>query len=470
MFKTDNIKLTQLLAEIVPFDKYQTVKQGLERSEDTYKELAAYTFGIELEYHVSDEERDVDMDRVREELEHNRDVRNEYDDWLNEQRSRYNLRTRSADNWDDSYGPIDMDTYDNLVSEPSREDFDDDDDYNEAMSEYNEKRYAAEVAYSRFEGYRYLDYLDEFIESIIDHGRWEAYIDPADVLVSNGASVENSIETDLVFLDSIGEKAGRGDASRHTWGVGEDQDGVVEIRSKYLTQNDFDLVKQVCEHVAQQHVAGDTSAHVHVGVPDDFDAFDILAITTLVDEDSIQRDVGAGRELATWAKLRQALHNSLVGILLNPHYNTDLTTGTTSFVISNEKLLKLIGKLSKYTGTNPTPATYMGTIEFRYFGSTITKNPDLFIKWIQYYLLLPRVAKSRNRIVIKDKSQSTPMSIIAIRQPGSVKFVMDKKSSAPSYPAKDIKQGQVPGPSKSIAKLKKDKQDAERAVAASIQI
>jgi len=102
----------------------------------------------------------------------------------------------------------------------------------------------------------------------------------------------------------------------------------------------------------------------------------------------------------------------------------------------------------------------MGTIEFRYLSSEVTRNPNTFIKWIQYYLLLPKVAKSRNSVVVSQMGHSDSQSVTAIRQAGSVKFILNDSGATPNLPAAALKTGQVPVVSPKIAQAKIEKQKA----------
>ena len=56
----------------------------------------------------------------------------------------------------------------------------------------------------------------------------------------------------------------------------------------------------------------------------------------------------------------------------------------------------------------------------------MVSEPDILIEWIQYYLLLPKIAKSRNQV--KFESAKGPM--VVTRLPGG-KIKVDKKPSAP---------------------------------------
>jgi hypothetical protein len=111
-----------------------------------------------------------------------------------------------------------------------------------------------------------------------------------------------------------------------------------------------------------------------------------------------------------------------------------------------------------------------GTIEFRYLSSEVTKNPDTLIKWIQYYLLLPKVAKSRNSVILKQSTGQDSQSVTAIRQSGSVKFVLNSGGPTPNLPASALKSGQVPVVSPKFAQAKKEKELEKQRQLTKVQI
>jgi hypothetical protein len=101
------------------------------------------------------------------------------------------------------------------------------------------------------------------------------------------------------------------------------------------------------------------------------------------------------------------------------------------------------------------------TIEFRYLGSQLTRNPELFIKWIKYYLLLPKIAKSRNILVLKQNiGQEDSQSVTVIRLSNGVKFILNRRGSTPNLPSSDLKKGDVSVVSTKIAQAKIEKQKA----------
>jgi hypothetical protein len=457
------IKLKDILNEEIPFDKSQQVKAGLEKKYGQ-GELSAYTFGIELEFEPTGDS--VDEDKIRMELQNNNKVHDNYVEWLMDRRSRsLNRRMRSASDWDDSYGPIDVDTFDSLESEPQKSDYTDEEVYEKDHSDWKDKRREVEIEYSRFEKRNFDDYFDDYIQELINGGDWEDYVDRQNVVEIDE---EGKIADTISYISNkMGEKVQYGDSTVDTWGVGPDGSNV-EIRSKHLNQNEFNLVKEISNYVKGKKVGGGTSAHVHIGLPTDFDAFDLLSITTLVDEKSIKQTVGPQRQLASWAKLRTDLNNKIVDTLIKTPQNQ--STNEKSFILTNEQLFKLLSQIGRYWGTNVAAMSKGGTIEFRYLSSEVTKNPDTLIKWIQYYLLLPKVAKSRNSVILKQSNRLDSQSVTAIRQSGGVKFVLNSGGATPNLPADALKAGQVPVVSPKFAQAKKEKELEKQRQLAKVQI
>ena len=457
------IKLKDILNEEIPFDKSQQVKAGLEKKYGQ-GELSAYTFGIELEFEPMSEREDED--KIRVELENNAEVHDNYTEWLMLQRTSSNRRVSSVERWDDSYGPIDVSTFDDLEPEPEEYSYSDVDEYKKSYDDWKEKRRDVENEYSRFERRNLNDYFDEYIQGLINSGDWEDYVDRQNVVERDElGEIQDAIS---YISNKMGEKVQYGDSTVDAWGVGPDGSNV-EIRSKHLNQNEFNLVKDISYYVKSKKVDGGTSAHVHIGLPTDFDAFDLLAITTLVDERAIKQTVGPQRQLASWAKLRTDLNNKIVDALIKTPQNQ--STNEKSFILKNEQLFKLLSQIGKYWGTNVAAMSKGGTIEFRYLSSEVTKNPDTFIKWIQYYLLLPKVAKSRNSVILKQSIGQDSQIVTVIRQSGGVKFVLNGGGgSTPNLPSAALKAGQVPVVSPKFTQAKKEKELEKQRQLTKVQI
>jgi hypothetical protein len=246
------------------------------------------------------------------------------------------------------------------------------------------------------------------------------------------------------------EKVNRETSTETEWNVGYDGNNI-EIRSKHLNQNEFNLVDSICKFVADQSTSGKMSAHVHVGLPSDFDAYDLLAMTTLVDEDAIKMVAGKDRSFSKFSKLRDSLHDAIFSsIKLKSEFSYNVT------YMSNEQLKNLLKFLDRNHGTNVSSILFHNTVEFRYLSSNIASDSNTFIEWIKYFLLLPKIAKSRNTILIQGVYE--PLTVI--RETGRVKFVLGRKSSTLNLPAGEIKN--IPFSKFQLAMQKKDQELAKK--------
>ena len=413
----------------VPFSAGADVQQGL-RAKYGEAELDAYTFGIELEF--TPEEGDYntyDWDQVHIDMSQDDDVLEEYREHVKSERNRLNKNWNgNIEDWDDSYGPVDGDTFNKYNPDPDRDAYDNEDDYNAAYDAWRDKLDKVEKEYKYWKDYDLYDNLSDFITTLdpFDYVDMDSYETKR---FDMGQIVDNAID---YISDEMHQLVNKGSNSNKThWAVGPDAD-VVEIRSKHLNQNEFDLVKQICDYVTQHNTSGRTSAHVHIGLPKDFDAFDLLALTTLVDEKAIKATVGPDRALDAYASLRDSLHKSIYNVLM-------LKQGekiNKSFYISNKNVYSALENIDRNHGTNVTALMKHGTIEFRYLDSRITSNPDLFINWIKYFLILPKIAQSRNKITLAGLNNN----IIVVRESGGMRFYIDRKAPTVNFPAKDIKQ------------------------------
>jgi len=417
--------------------------------------LEAYTFGIELEYvpDSSDQDKELDVDAIRDALMDHSSVTDAYFEWLDNKREKLNRRwDGTLSRWDDSYGPVSLDDWSSHNAEP-------DSTNEEEHKLWEDEQSDVDWEYRRWERNDKLDNISEFVDELIDDGEWVNYIDDGNYFLdsNNDVDIQFGVDGSIDYIQNeMNQNVVEGtDTDADTWAVGPDGDNV-EIRSKHLKQTEFDLVVSICNHVRYQTTSGGTSAHVHIGLPKDFDAFDLLTITTLTDENAVKTDAGPQREFKSWSKLRNSLHNIIVNQIIKTKSNQSSATNT--FVLSNSDLQTLLTGIDRFHGTN-VKAMLRGTIEFRYLSSTIVKTPSIFVKWIQYFLILPKIAKSRNKVVLKSENGADSQTITAVREHGKVRFTLNGSSSMTGLPAKDIKSGEVQPTSKfADLKSKKDKE------------
>jgi len=454
--------IKQTLDEAVPFDKSADIQRALKSKYGV--EMQEYTFGVEFEFSpiVEDLHRHNIEDLLNGLYDNSGSLPEAYTDWLDDKRKdavKDWLRRGSPDvsKYIDDYGPMDPDTFETNINEPDSKDFSDDEEFEQALAEYKEKRDDVFSEHRRWENRDMNGYIDEFVSDLARSGEWRDHV-PEDE--QNIVDMDGKIQEALDFITSLGETAENGDsADSTTWAVGEDGPNV-EIRSRYMTQseNDFKKISQVGDWVSDQRTSGKTGMHIHVGLPSNFDVFDLLAMTTLVDEDAIKGAISSDRDLGQYAKLRRSISNMIVNKIRDymkkqPDARESVPG---SFVLTNEQMMSILKGFDRNHGTNIAAFSEHNTIEFRYLGSDLA---DKAVKWIEYFLLLPRIAKSRNKITLNNIYDE---KVIATRLPGKIRLsysantANQSRMSMPTEPADVIKQ-KASEPVSAVDKLKKSK-------------
>lgn len=419
-------KLSTLLTDAVEFTRLDTISQGLTAKYGADK-LEAYTFGIELEYTV-DVEPQVDFAQLEADLKRNQRCRSDYDDWLSDQRKARNRRwLGDLTRWDDTYGPLDPDTFSEY--EPVEDEKNSGDEFDEQYKIWKTQNSEVTYDYNRWLRNSYWDHFSEFMDTISA----DDYLPDLSIYDTSGDISTNISEAITYIRHTMNEKCNFGAlSSKYEWAVGEDGEGIIEIRSRHLTAKDFPLVVKICEYVSSQQTSGNTSAHVHIGLPNDIDAFDKLAITTLVDENAIKIAAGRNRQLQTFAKLRDSLHYYIIHAILEKWPEEE---NRKDLIMRYIILDKLLNYLDRNHGTNL--ATDKNTVEFRYLSSDIASDSETFIQWIRYYLLLPQIATSRNKVILK--SNKMLQTITAIRETDGARFSLNKTVKNQPMPAAYIR-------------------------------
>ena len=259
-------------------------------------------------------------------------------------------------------------------------------------------------------------------------------------------SIQNRSELISTIGDWIvqhGEKVSDDEQGhKDEWGVGTDGDNI-EIRTKHMRNEDVDTLVELMNWMRRNRfqVSGGTSAHVHVGLPADFDYFDLLVTVTLVDEDTVKTDAGPDREFRNWARLRDQII---------PHIFLQVKRwakeGGDTVTLSEKEMGDFLRQtFQKFQGTNISSFFHRKTVEFRYFSSKMIVNPPLFIQWIKYFMLLPAVAKKRNRAIFVHPDNSK-MKLVAVRkQDGSVTLSIGGRVADVGEKPADLK-GERPSP------------------------
>ena len=173
------------LKEAVPFRKADVVSKQLQKTD--LPTLTPNTFGIELEYDPGPQPESINVEDYSEEIVQNmlsarnwRTNRDEYAEWLNGKRERVNRRYgQYGREWDDSYGPVDVETWDGQNPEPSVNSFsgttdsedEDTDAYNTAHKEWSDARNDVEYEYTQWERGRRCDSnSEEWANDMISNG------------------------------------------------------------------------------------------------------------------------------------------------------------------------------------------------------------------------------------------------------------------------------------------------------------
>ena len=455
--------IKEILMEAVPFDKAADIRQGLKTKHSKYDELEDYTFGVEFEFKPVMEE--LSNGQIEDKLSslygssYDYGLSDNYDQWLDQQREdtikRWARRSdgtpESVDDFDLSYGPLSDDDYLEHISEPQNSDYNTEEEYNDAHDKWSDKLNDVIYEYKRWDRNERHSYIDEYIRLLVRSGAWRDLI-PEDE--QGTVDVESGISNAVDLLEMLGEPVRKDDkADSTTWAVGEDGPNV-EIRSRHMRQtaDDFKLISTVGNWVSDQSTNGKTGMHVHIGLPKDFDMFDLLAMTTLVDEKAVKQLVSIDRDFASYAKLRRSISNLIISrvreYVIRQSENKPIPK---SFVLTNSQMKEVLSNFDRNHGTNIAAFREHRTIEFRYLESGMAYN---VLKWIEYFLLLPRIAKSRNKVTLDSIYGET---LIATRMPDKIKFTFfvskelepkREKVPMPTEPADVIKAKAYEFPSK----------------------
>lgn len=458
-------KLIRELLEAVPFDKTVDIYHALKSK---YDELEGYTFGVEFEFQPNIEplSRDQIIEKLAELFGSRNDngLQDGYAGWLEEHREnavkhwarRSNGKPDSVDDFDESYGPMSEDDYKDHIPEPQLEDYTDEDQFNEDHDVWNDKLADVDYQYRRWYRSNWSDYTDDYLHALARSGDWTLYLSDDE---QGSADLDTGINEAIDFIEGLGEEVGREAKPTSTeWSVGEDGPNI-EIRSRHMRQtgDDFALIKTVGNWVSDQTTSGNTGMHVHIGLPLDFDAFDILAMTTLVDEKAVQKAVSSDRNFSSYAKLRRSISNLLITKIREKVIGKDQTVPK-YFTLTNPEVREIIKGFDRNHGTNIAAFEEHRTIEFRYLGTDIAHKA---LEWIEYFLLLPRIAKSRNKVTLDSIYGET---LVATRLPGKIKFTFfvskiiepkREKVPMPTLPADMIKQQAADDWIKAAARKKK---------------
>ena len=444
------------LQERIPFAKAADIEKSMVAKHGAAETYGPGTFGVEFEAEVPvasiDEMDDMisnaDADDIAHIIERYGDPRrfkDDYLDWLTDTRAQDN---RYGRRWDDSHGPIAVASWLDNNPAPDRRDYEDESDYDKDHATWAETKDGIEDEYLWWERHDQDGYVGEFVQYLIRtfNGGVYRYIEASDLFgllypgTSNGTERQSELITTVrEWLVGQGEKVSDDEQGhKDEWGVGTDGDNI-EIRTKHMRNEDVDTLVELMNWMRRNRfqVSGGTSAHVHVGLPADFDYFDLLVTVTLVDEDKVKTDAGPDREFRDWARLRDQIIPHI--FLQVKRWSKD---GGDTVTLSEKEMGDFLRQtFQKFQGTNISSFFRRKTVEFRYFSSKMIANPSLFIQWIKYFMLLPAVAKKRNRATFVHPDNAK-MKLVAVRkQDGSVTLSIGGRVADAGEKPSDLKGG-----------------------------
>lgn len=296
-----------IYTEELALDRVRQVRKSLQRK----RKLKYGTFGFDIEFDYSEETseeqimdwmRFIDQDDKYGWLE-------KFEEYLQEQDD--NPSYGSMDDWDENNPEPDQPSIARF-EKPEPQNFKDNADYIEALEYWrnieSEWEEYFELYEQHVEEYNMMEsqlmawnklrkyYLKNFAEDTI----YDAY---------EHIDFENSskkVDDYQAILDNFGEEythdASEADFTTE-WVVALDADKP-EIASRILTTKDMPLVREVLEELENEKTSPDCSAHIHIGMPKDFDLFSLFSLYSLVDEKSLLEKMPR-RNFEQWSKPAQ---------------------------------------------------------------------------------------------------------------------------------------------------------------------
>lgn len=228
---------------------------------------------------------------------------------------------------------------------------------------------------------------------------------PNDVKYNYGA-IQRILER---IIQKHGEHVGGENSTESSWGVGVDHQNV-ELRSRYLTTQDFPLILSIINDINKNNdlvTDSGCSAHVHIGLQqfDEMNAFDALATLFLIDEDEAYEVAGPWRETRFARSKDEVMREILNSLLRSGIIHRNGNQSELESIVTDSKFKSILdfsvdglGSLGKFGGTNLKSLITHETIEFRYLSSEVLLRPKDFLSMIQYYLMLPFLARRKMQI------------------------------------------------------------------------
>jgi hypothetical protein len=407
----------------------------------SFKNFKPRTFGIELEFRVESEDgrsidySDDELNDIRQELKYK--LQDELTKYRNRgEESFHPIINKFNEFSEDKFPPY------NEIEDWEEENPEPEDEEEERLNWKKERR---EIE-KQIDDFDYEKLKDEFIDEIVENEEWFQFDVYPDVYLPD---FESKAEEYQEFLKDLGWEANiEENLGTSAWYIHKDGDTVFELTSPILTTKDIPALKQLFDKVSKERTDGSTSCHIHIGLPPDTDGFDLLAMSTLVDEKEIKRQL-PNRAFDDWAQFNSDMQRQLGRYLEDGTY-------------SKEDFLSTIKQLGLRSGTNINAFWEHRTIEFRYLSSEALNNPNSVLEWINYFLILPFLARGRKQIVIA-KNEYTfgagQKGIYLTRMPdGGVKVDKDpegKVKQSPESPEDLRQQSEMSPLQRSLNKQKK---------------
>lgn len=329
------------------------------------------TFGIEIEFVPTKEVDEAKALRAWDEY-----LRNNNETLKDNFKESKKRKVESPEEWLNSH------------PKPNKEDFEDYQDYLDTLNTWRQDKIDN---FSDFQ-YAFWEWRNDL--------NWEDHLDKEDFLYKTNVKADIALAGKI--LKDVGEEWVEDNSTPTKWGVGEDYE-YIEIRSKYLTVQDIPKLEKILYKLKKSvKTTGGTSAHVHVGLQqfEDFNMVDLLATVKLIDENKMYQLAGPTRE-SKWALSKQ----KVADFLFDKIKENKLLNDTKEEIISNETLKAIIKSIeTRYLGTNIKAFTKIGTVEFRYLSSLVLNQIDEFIETIQYFLMIPYIARRQDSVKLLTSS------------------------------------------------------------------
>jgi hypothetical protein len=420
---------------VVPFDKRREIRKGMAKKHGK-KILKPYTFGFDIEFSV-----ELDEESIAGMLEWNQfDVhphQEDYVNWVEEEKIYDNEPDyENVSDWEDDHEEPDEDDFTSNRDLIDEDDYEDDDDYvSDHDDAFDKDQLEYEAAHAKWEQdkrqiedeisnwyaekeYHLENSGDEFIQHLIDSGEWKGWV--------NVDSGEIDYEIDEIrreindaLEDHKPDDEDYDDEELMGWDVSEDEARNYEVTSPILTTKDIPMVIDVLNVIGGYGTASDqTSAHVHIGIPDDFDFFDLMGLYDLMDEEKVQ---GAFPDRENYAASKKKFLRKIFFKLIRYYKDGDTIDFSDIKDIGMEKhmgvnISGVSGSIAKRKKGEKVTSGVGKTVEFRYLSSEIFDNStgvEEFLEWIDYFMMLMKLAQRRNQFTIRGVSGggSEPESI-----------------------------------------------------------